>query len=83
MVEHLAYNEKVIGSNPVLSTPLAFQLSKIFNDLLNLNKHKLYSENVSDNEQYENDDIEINDPPIMLIPDAINNFMNKKVIELK
>jgi hypothetical protein len=64
-------------------TSNALSRNNSFNDLLNLNKHKLYSENVSDNEQYENDDIEINDPPIMLIPDAINNYMNKKVIELK
>ena len=64
-------------------TSNALSRNNSFNDLLNLNKNKLYSENVSDNDQYDNDDIEINDPPIMLIPDAINNLMNKKVIELK
>ena len=64
-------------------TSNALSRNNSFNDLLNLNKNKLYSENVSDYDQYDNDDIEINDPPIMLIPDAINNLMNKKVIELK
>jgi len=64
-------------------TSNALSRNNSFNDLLNLNKNILYSENVSDNDQYDNDDIEINDPPIMLIPDAINNLMNKKVIELK
>ena len=29
-----------------------------------------------------NEEIEINDPPIVLVPDVINNLMNKKVIEI-
>ena len=62
----------------------AISRNNSFNDLLNLNKNKLYSENITENEEYEdNEHIEINDPPIMLIPEAMNKFMNKKVIELK
>ena len=68
-------------------TSNAISRNNSFNDLLNLNKNKLYSENITENEDNEdnenNDNIEINDPPIMLIPEAMNKFMNKKVIELK
>lgn len=65
-------------------TSNAISRNNSFNDLLNLNKNKLYSENITENEEYEdNEHIEINDPPIMLIPEAMNKFMNKKVIELK
>jgi hypothetical protein len=70
-------------------TSNAISRNNSFNDLLNLNlnKNKLYSENITENEDNEdnenNDNIEINDPPIILIPEAMNKFMNKKVIELK
>jgi hypothetical protein len=67
-------------------TSNAFSRHGSFNDLLNINKNKIYSENISDNISdnisENNDEIEINDPPIVLVPDVINNLMNKKVIEI-
>jgi hypothetical protein len=67
-------------------TSNAFSRHSSFNDLLNINKNKIYSENVSENisenVSENNDEIEINDPPIFLVPDVINNLMNKKVIEI-
>jgi hypothetical protein len=63
-------------------TSNAFSRHGSFNDLLNINKNKVYSENVSENVSENNDEIEINDPPIVLVPDIINNLMNKKVIEI-
>jgi len=63
-------------------TSNAFSRHGSFNDLLNINKNKVYSENVSENISENNDEIEINDPPIVLVPDIINNLMNKKVIEI-
>lgn len=67
-------------------TSNAFSRHGSFNDLLNINKNKIYSENVSENISENisenNDEIEINDPPIFLVPDVINNLMNKKVIEI-
>ena len=64
-------------------TSNAFSRNNSFNDLHNLNKNKVYSENVSLSKTSDNEEIEINDPPIMLVPDVINNMMNKKVIEIK
>ena len=63
-------------------TSNAFSRHGSFNDLLNINKNKIYSQNVSENVSENNDEIEINDPPIVLVPDVINNLMNKKVIEI-
>lgn len=67
-------------------TSNAFSRHNSFNDLLNINKNKIYSQNISDNVSDNNDEneieIEINDPPIVLVPDVINNLMNKKVIEI-
>lgn len=63
-------------------TSNAFSRHSSFNDLLNINKNKIYSQNVSENVSENNDEIEINDPPIVLVPDVINNLMNKKVIEI-
>ena len=67
-------------------TTNAFSRNNSFNDLNNLSKNKLYSENGSlsnTSNTSDNEEIEINDPPIMLVPDVINNMMNKKVIEIK
>jgi len=63
-------------------TSNAFSRHGSFNDLLNI-KNKVFSENVSENVSENNEEIEINDPPIVLVPDVINNLMNKKVIEIK
>jgi hypothetical protein len=64
-------------------TSNAFSRNNSFNDLLNINKNKLFSENIStENVSKNNEDIEINDPPIVLVPDVINNLINKKVIEI-
>ena len=63
-------------------TSNAFSRNGSFNDLLNINKNKVYSENVSEYISENNEEIEINDPPIVLVPDIINNLMNKKVIEI-
>ena len=63
-------------------TSNAFSRHGSFNDLLNI-KNKVFSENVSENVTENNEEIEINDPPIVLVPDVINNLMNKKVIEIK
>jgi hypothetical protein len=63
-------------------TSNAFSRHGSFNDLLNINKNKVYSENVSEYNSENNEEIEINDPPIVLVPDIINNLMNKKVIEI-
>jgi hypothetical protein len=62
-------------------TSNAFSRHGSFNDLLNI-KNKVLSENVSENVSDNNEEIEINDPPIVLVPDVINNLMNKKVIEI-
>ncbi len=62
-------------------TSNAFSRHGSFNDLLNI-KNKVFSENVSENVSENNEEIEINDPPIVLVPDVINNLMNKKVIEI-
>jgi len=62
-------------------TSNAFSRHGSFNDLLNI-KNKVFSENVSENVSDNNEEIEINDPPIVLVPDVINNLMNKKVIEI-
>jgi hypothetical protein len=62
-------------------TSNAFSRHGSFNDLLNI-KNKVFSENVSENISDNNEEIEINDPPIVLVPDVINNLMNKKVIEI-
>jgi hypothetical protein len=62
-------------------TSNAFSRHGSFNDLLNI-KNKVFSENVSENVTENNEEIEINDPPIVLVPDVINNLMNKKVIEI-
>jgi hypothetical protein len=65
-------------------TSNAISRNNSFTDLLNLNKNKLYSENISEEDNDDNiENIEINDPPIMLIPEAMNKIMNNKVIELK
>jgi hypothetical protein len=64
-------------------TSNAFSRNGSFNDLLNINKNKIYSQNISENVSENNEEIEINDPPIVLVPDVINNLMNKKVIEIK
>ena len=63
-------------------TSNAFSRNNSFNDLLNINKNKVYSENVSEYISENNEEIEINDPPIVLVPDVINNLRNKKVIEI-
>jgi hypothetical protein len=63
-------------------TSNAFSRNGSFNDLLNINKNKVYSENISENASENNEEIEINDPPIVLVPDVINNLFNKKVIEI-
>lgn len=63
-------------------TTNAFSRHGSFNDLLNI-KNKVFSENVSENVSENNEEIEINDPPIVLVPDVINDLMNKKVIEIK
>ena len=60
-------------------TSNAFSRHGSFPDLLNI-KNKVFSENVSENVSENNEEIEINDPPIVLVPDVINNLMNKKVI---
>ena len=62
-------------------TSNAFSRHGSFNDLLNI-KNKIFSENVSEDISDNNEEIEINDPPIVLVPDVINNLMNKKVIEI-
>ena len=62
-------------------TTNAFSRHGSFNDLLNI-KNKVFSENVSENVSENNEEIEINDPPIVLVPDVINDLMNKKVIEI-
>ena len=62
-------------------TSNAFSRHGSFNDLLNI-KNKVFTENVSENISENNEEIEINDPPIVLVPDVINNLMNKKVIEI-
>jgi hypothetical protein len=63
-------------------TSNAFSRHGSFNDLLNINKNKVYSENITENASENNEEIEINDPPIVLVPDVINNLFNKKVIEI-
>ena len=62
-------------------TSNAFSRHGSFNDLLNI-KNKIFSENVSEDISDNNEEIEINDPPIILVPDVINNLMNKKIIEI-
>lgn len=62
-------------------TSNAFSRHGSFNDLLNI-KNKVFSENVSEDISDNNEEIEINDPPIILVPDVINNLMNKKIIEI-